>query len=94
MLSVARDVKGEKVGPDGMYENHAIVMASAPVMDEGKDGTGGVGSPCADGGSSRPSNGGRSLTRRCSTLNIVYDATNKVVSSLSVALSSDGYGRD
>ena len=35
-----------------------------------------------------------SLTCCCSTLNMLYDATNKVVSSLSVALSSDGYGRD
>ncbi len=78
VLTVARDVKGEKVGPDGMYENHAIVMASAPVVDEAKGGSGG-GAEGSGGGSSRPSNSGRSLTRRRSTPNMLYDATNKVV---------------
>jgi hypothetical protein len=27
---VAQEVKNERVGPDGMYENHAIVMANSP----------------------------------------------------------------
>ena len=28
---IARDVKGEKVGPDCMYENHMIVTTNVPV---------------------------------------------------------------
>ena len=83
---IAQDVKGEKIGPDGMYENHAIVMARAPLI--GNDGSGsGDGKSGSVGDASSHQNGGNRGTggrrgdfgRRRSAPKVIMDATNTVI---------------
>ena len=72
--TIAIDVKGEKVGPDGMFENHAIVMSRAPNKSD-SDGGDDEGNRKSNGGSSYAT----SLTRRRTAPNVILDATNKVL---------------
>lgn len=46
---VAQEVKNEKLGPDGMYENYAIVMANAPDHIKKLKGNGSVGNDTDNG---------------------------------------------
>ena len=83
---VATDVKGEKVGMDGMYENYAIVLATAPSSKHasGSGGAGGSSSSMSMSNmvSSSPGKNDREYQERRnneSRPNIFASATHKVI---------------
>jgi len=80
---VARDLKGEKPGLDGMYENHMIVMSKAPTFKGDNDGKKG-GDDTSNNNTSGGSNGDSkrqlySNHHHRSAPKIIIDATSNLI---------------
>ena len=81
---VAHNIRGEKVGPDGMYETHTVVMARGPHVRKDGDGTSGSGNGESDGDGK--DGGPYDGKRRAATPKFLMDATHKVIDISSALL--------
>jgi hypothetical protein len=78
VYTIARDVKGEKIGTDGMFESHTIIMARAPQDDKtGENGDAGI--KAGDNQGYPQASSSRGPIRHRSAPKVIMDATNKVI---------------
>ena len=81
---VANNIRGEMVGPDGMYETHTVVMARNPHVRKDGDGSGSNGANGESNGDGKDS-GSHDRRSRTTTPKFLMNATHKVI-DLSSAL--------